>query len=150
MVVFSFAFKERKLALNTTIWVLFKTYLYMQSTISDLGPLNKWFMGLLRTFSCTNKLCIAMYLIMGQPQWSKWKIKTNCTIFFFLLKIWLAPWMACCSIILKSMLHLDSFWKHAGCHKALVAIQKVKVGNTTYWKPMPLLLMRSFILYHVT
>jgi len=124
MVVFSFAFKERKLALNKTIWVLFKTYSYIQSTISQPSSLNKWFMGLLKTFSCINKFCIAIYLIMRQPQWSKWKIKTNYTIFFFVLKFWLAPWVTYCSIILKSMLHLDSFRKHVGYHKALVAIPK--------------------------
>jgi hypothetical protein len=107
-------------------------------------PIKQMVHGIVNNVSCTNKFCIAMHLIMGQPQWSKWKIKTNCAMFFFLSKIPLAPWVTCCSIISKSMLHLDLFWKHVGCHKALVAIQKVKVRNPTYRKPMPLLLMRSF------
>jgi hypothetical protein len=41
-------------------------------------------MGLLRTFNCTNNLCVVVYFVMKEPWLSKWKIKANWTSFFFL------------------------------------------------------------------
>ncbi len=84
IIVASFALKKTNLPPTTTLWVFFKTCSHIQFAISQHAPSNQCFMGLLRTFNCTNNLCVVVYFVMKEPWLSKWKIKANWTSFFFL------------------------------------------------------------------
>jgi hypothetical protein len=106
------ALKETNLLLATTLSILFKSCLHIQSnTISQLAPSNQWCMGLLRTFNWINNFCKVLFFVMGWPWLSKWKIKANWTRFFSCQSKLHHEWLV--ATLFKDLWqNTNSYWQH--------------------------------------
>jgi len=105
----NFNSKKKKLSLAIIVWIIFKTCSHKQFALSHPNPSNQCSMGLLGTFKCTNKFCIVVYFFMRWPWLSKRKFKANCTILFFLSRIWIEPWMIYYNNVFKTLCNLKLF-----------------------------------------